>query len=277
MFLLFLKNLGNFFYPFDRINVLFEVVNETIYSILNINYKKSNKRKKYVSKQKFYPRFFAFLHTFGRDLKWNPHIHVLIAEIKLGENNSCQPWKFFDYDALSRRFQKILLKHMSKFLGNEFKKQNNNLYKKYQKGFYVYAEPKKFKDLKSGIEYVTRYCGRVPISENRIINYDEQNVTFSYIDHYDDSYHEKTVSAQEFILMIIRHLPPSQFKIIRYYGFYRKKHKIHNKMIPLVKPHCKLFRKQLLKYAVSISMNFNRDPYNCPKCNTKMNFVLNMY
>ena len=40
---------------------------------------------------------------------------------------------------------------MSKFLGNEFKKQNNNLYKKYQKGFYVYAEPKKFKDLKSGI------------------------------------------------------------------------------------------------------------------------------
>ena len=59
---------------------------------------------------------------------------------------------------------------MSKFLGNEFKKQNNNLYKKYQKGFYVYAEPKKFKDLKSGIEYVTRYCGRVPISENRIIN-----------------------------------------------------------------------------------------------------------
>lgn len=166
---------------------------------------------------------------------------------------------------------------MSKFLGNEFKKQNNNLYKKYQKGFYVYAEPKKFKDLKSGIEYVTRYCGRVPISENRIINYDGQNVTFSYIDHYDDSYHKKTVSAQEFILMIIRHLPPSQFKIIRYYGFYRKKHKIHNKMIPLVKPHCKLFRKQLLKYEVSISMSFNRDPYNCPKCNTKMNFVLNMY
>lgn len=75
-----------FFYPFDRINILFEAVNETIYSILNVNYKKSNKRKrkkKYVSKQKFYPGFFAFLHTFGRDLKWNPHIHVLLAEMKI--------------------------------------------------------------------------------------------------------------------------------------------------------------------------------------------------
>ena len=32
------KEFREFFYPFDRINVLFEVVNETIYSILNINY-----------------------------------------------------------------------------------------------------------------------------------------------------------------------------------------------------------------------------------------------
>ena len=79
-----------FFYPFDRINILFETVNETIYSILNVNYRKSNKRKKkkkekkkYVSKQKFYPGFFEFLHTFGRDLKWNPHIHVLLAEMKI--------------------------------------------------------------------------------------------------------------------------------------------------------------------------------------------------
>ena len=48
------------------------------------------------------------------------------------------------------------------------------LYKKYNRGFYVYAEKKKFKSLNGGIEYVTRYCGRAPISENRIINYDEK-------------------------------------------------------------------------------------------------------
>ena len=183
--------------------------------------------KKYTSKVKYTPGFFAFLHTFGRDLKWNPHIHILIAEIKLGDN----------------------------------------------KGFYVYAEPKKFKNLKSDIEYVTRYCGRVPISENRIVNYDGSN-TFSYIDHKDNKYHKVTLPASEFIMILLRHLLPSNFKIIRYYGFYRKKHNIHFKIFPLIKQHCRNFRKQLLKYEVSISMAFHRNPYNCPKCNTKMNFVL---
>ena len=64
--------------------------------------------------------------------------------------------------------------------------------------------------LKDGIEYVTRYCGRTPICENRIINYDGKNVTFSYNDHYDESYHEIAVSAEEFIFsfgwyMLVRH------------------------------------------------------------------------
>ena len=163
---------------------------------------------------------------------------------------------------------------LSSELGKSFSIEKNNLYKKYKNGFYVYAEPKKFPDFKSGVEYVTRYCGRVPISENRIINYDGTNVTFSYIDHNYNKYHKVTLSASEFIMTLLRHLLPTQFKIIRYYGFYRRKHAIHSKMIPLIKEHCRNFRKQLLQYEISISMAFHREPYNCPKCDTKMNLVL---
>ena len=266
-----------FFFPFEnRINMLFKAVRNTIYSILNVSFKKNKKGilKKYTSKIKYTPDFFAFLHTFGRNLKWNPHIHILIAEIKLGSDNTCKPWKFFDYDALSLRFQKILLDLLSKDLGKSFNKLKSFLFKNYSKGFYVYAEHKEFKDFKSGVEYVTRYCGRVPISENRIVNYDGSNVTFSYIDHKDNKYHEITLSASEFILILLRHLLPTQFKIIRYYGFYRKKHSMHHKMIPLIKKHLRSFRKKLLNYKLSISMAFHRNPFNCPKCNTKMDFVL---
>ena len=269
-----------FFFPFEnRINLLFKAVRNTIYSILNESFKKNKQGilKKYVSKIKYTPGFFAFLHTFGRNLKWNPHIHILIAEIKLGNDNSCKPWKFFDYDALSLRFQKILLELLYKELGKSFSKLKSSLYKKFPKGFYVYAEPKKFKDFKSGVEYVSRYCGRVPISENRIVNYDGFNVTFSYIDHMDNKYHEISLPASKFIMILLRHLLPSQFKIIRYYGFYRKKHSMHNKMIPLIKKHLRSFRKKLLNYELSISMAFHRNPYNCPKCDTKMDFVLYIY
>lgn len=148
------------------------------------------------------------------------------------------------------------------------------LYSNFPNGFYVYAEPKEFKDIKSGVEYVTRYCGRVPISENRIVNYDGSTVTFSYIAHEDNKYHEVSLNASQFIMILLRHLLPSQFKIIRYYGFYRKKHSLHTKMIPLIKQHCRNFRKSLLYHQANILLNFNRDPYNCPKCDTKMDFVL---
>ena len=266
-----------FFEDFYLINVLFQAVDDTIYSIFNDFFKrnKKGKLKKYTSRIKYIPGFFAFLHTFGRDLKWNPHIHVLIAELKLGADGSCKQMKHFDFSALRHRFQNVLLSLLDKKLNSKhFKKLKSSLFARYKDGFYVYAESKKFSTLQSGIEYVTRYCGRVPISENRIINYDGKNVTFSYIAHEDDSYHEVTVSAEKFILMLIRHIVPPQFKIIRYYGFYRKKHILHSKMILLVKKEFRNYRKSLLKHRVSILLSFKRDPLYCPKCDSKLDFVL---
>lgn len=147
------------------------------------------------------------------------------------------------------------------------------IYNNHKKGFYVYAEPKKFKNFKHGVEYVARYCGRPCISENRIINYDGKNVTFCFNAHEDESYHEVTVSACEFIMMILRHLIPFEFKTIRSYGFYRKKLKNHDKINMLIKDSVKKFRKQLLKYELSILNSFNRSPFDCPRCNTRMDFL----
>jgi hypothetical protein len=215
-----------FFHPFEEmINILFEAVNLTINSILNDTYKskKKKKKRKYSSKIKYTPGFFAFLHTFGRDLKWNPHIHILIAEIKMGGDNIYKNWNYFNYDALSKRFQIILLDLLSKHLGPSFTKIKNEQYLKHKNGYYVYAEDKNYKDFKSGIEYVTRYCGRPSISENRIISYDGENVTFCYNDHKDAEYKEITLTAKEFIMTLLRHLIPYNFRTIRYYGFYRKK------------------------------------------------------
>ena len=163
---------------------------------------------------------------------------------------------------------------LSKNIGKSFDDIKRKSFLNHKKGFYVYAEPKKFKSIKSGIEYVTRYCGRVPISENRIINYDGNNVTFFFNDHKDNSYNEITISATQFIFMLLRHVIPHQFKIIRYFGFYNKKHSFHDKMVLLVDKTKRNFRKQILSYQNSILTFFNRFPYNCPKCDIRMNFVL---
>lgn len=264
-----------FFYPFNRIDILFEAVNLTIYSILNISYKKKKKKKKkktYNSKQKYYPGFFSFLHTFGRNLKFNPHIHVLIAEMKISDTE-IKKWEYFDYKALSKRFQKILTDLMFKNFPEFTKDIAKKSYTDHPNGFYVYAEKKKFKSLKDGIEYVCRYCGRLPISENRILKYENNMVTFYYNDHEDDSYHEVTVPAKEFILMLLRHIPPKNYKMIRYNGFYRKKPKLHSKIKKLVDDTKKEIRKKLLKHEMLIMNFFNRNPYYCPHCDVKMNYV----
>jgi len=53
-----------------RLDLLFQAVSQTIYFMFH----KINKS------QQFKPAFISVLHTFGRDLKWNPHVHVILAE-----------------------------------------------------------------------------------------------------------------------------------------------------------------------------------------------------
>mgnify|MGYP002627200207 CR=1 FL=1 len=264
-----------YFYDFKYMDLLFEAVNLTIDSIVHKSFKR-NKNGELISydiNENFKAGFFAFLHTFGRDMKWNPHIHVLIAEKMFNQlTGSSKKLYYFNYDALSKRFQKILLDLLLKH-GVISKSLVKRIYNEHRNGFYVYAEKKQFKSIKEGIEYMARYCGRPCISENRIINYDGTNVTFCYNAHEDDSYHEVTITALEFIALLVRHLIPYHFKTIRYYGFYRKKLPFHDKIRKVVKEEIKKLRNQLLSHRLSVLSSFNRDPYDCPKCGTKLDFL----
>lgn len=267
------KELRVYFFDFENMDLLFQAVNIVIDSIIHIKFRKNKKGilKPYCTNKLYKLGFYSFLHTFGRDMKWNPHIHVLVAEKIYDEiTGKSKDFNYFNYDSLSKRFQKVLLDLMKYVVP---KNVINKIYKDHQKGFYVYAEPKTFPTLKDGIEYVARYCGRPCISENRIIKYDGKNVTFWYNAHEDESYHEVTVTAFEFITMILRHLVPYQFKTIRSYGFYRKKLPFHDKINLLIKEQARKFRNELLRHNLSIIKSFNRSPYDCPRCSTKMNFL----
>ena len=198
----------------------------------------------------------------------------MIAEIKIGSDDSIKKWDYFNFDALSKRFQKILLDLLTELGPNVFHNwERQKAFNNHKNGFYVYAEKKKFDNLKEGIEYITRYCGHAPISENRIINYDGNNVTFWYNDHKDESYHEITCTAKEFIMMLLRHLLPSNYKIIRYYGFYRKKSNVHDKIKLLVDKVKVKFRRSLLKLETSILKSFNRNPFKCKHCDKRLKYL----
>lgn len=70
----------------------------------------------------FTPGFICVLHTFGRDLKWNPHIHCLISEGGIGKSLRWRHKKHFNYKLLRDSFQTALLNELHKRLGDSFKK-----------------------------------------------------------------------------------------------------------------------------------------------------------
>ncbi len=175
-------------------------------------------------KENFTPGLVCVLHTFGRDLKWNPHIHALISE---GGAGSFSPWRkvtHFNYSFLRNAFCKVLLDMLSKRLGISFKKVKNHIYQNHKESFYVRAKPNDCTP-QTTIKYITRYLGRPVIASSRIDKYDGDFVTFHYTRHEDNKTVSECIPTMEFIQRLIVHIPEKHFKMLRYYGIYAKHHK----------------------------------------------------
>lgn len=262
-----------FFNNLLKTDLMFKAVSATLYSVVNGKIKNNSKYK-----WKYTPGFFAFLHTFGRPLNFNVHIHVIIAEYVIDKNKNLKKFNHFDYKALSKRFMKILLDLMEKEFGkNSFRKTKNDMYLKYKNGFYVNNKLEddgyKFKSIEDLIRYLTRYCARPAMAESRIKKYDGENVTFYYNDHTNDEYHEETNSAYEFITKLLRHLLPENFKSIRYYGYYNKSNKLCDNIKYVISIEKRKIKRELLKWKNLITTSFNRIPIICPFCGELMNSI----
>ena len=257
-----------FFDNLTSTNILFEAVSDTLYSIVNGKVKKKKNRKYDL---KYTPGFFAFLHTFGRPLNFNTHIHVIIAECVFDKNKKYKKYDYFNYDALSKRFMKLLLDKMENYFGKDkFAKTKNIMYLKYKNGFYVNNKLEDdgytFNSIEQLIRYLTRYCSRPAMAETRIIDYDGENVTFFYRDHKEDQYHEEKISAFAFITRLLRHLLPTEFKSIRSYSFYNKSNKLCDNIKYVISKEKIKIKRELLKWKNLILTSFNRIPIICPNC-----------
>ena len=225
--------------------------------------------------ENFTPGFICVLHTFGRDLKWNPHIHALISE---GGAGNLTPWrlvKHFDYTFLRNAFRKVLLEKMTIAIGPSFKKIKNDIYKNHADGFYVRAKPNLCTpDIT--IKYISRYLGRPVIATSRIDKYDGENVTFHYIRHEDHKTIEECIPALDFIKRLIVHIPEKHFKMLRYYGIYAKHHKQEKKLRRCISSEKQNFLRSVQDWRNSILLSFGYDPLRCPNCGTSMS-VLEVY
>ena len=129
----------------------------------------------------------SILHTWGQTLQFHPHIHSIVTGGGLKNNHwvTCNKDYLFKVQVLGSLFRgKFLyyLKHEFKNLNTKFQNLtefNKFLEPLYKKTWITYIEPPKGKT-ENVIEYVGRYSFRVAISNERIKNVGNGNITFEY-------------------------------------------------------------------------------------------------
>ena len=178
--------------------------------------------------------FTAILHTWDQKLRDHFHLHCVIPAGYLshdGERWIHSKKKFlFPVKALSKVFRGKFIELMTEafhdliFPGKisaigtaaGFRKLKNQLF---SKNWIVYSK-QPFGGPEQVLEYLGRYTHRVAISNNRILDMENNTVTFSYKDRKnDDAQKAMSLEANEFIRRFLLHALPKRFMRIRHCGF----------------------------------------------------------
>ena len=224
-------------------------------------------------KEEFTPGIVTVIHTFGRDLKWNPHVHMMVTEGGKGNITEWKHIRHISYESLRKRWQKILLDEITYMVGNtkQIRLLKNKLYKEKDKGFYVHAKTE-IKSARTAAKYVGRYVGRPAIAESRILKYDGENVTYKYTRHEDNKTIVEVVHVYEFIKKIIVHIPEKNFKMIRYFGIYSRRIKGKVNFIKMMDKRILSIRRSIENWENRILAISGVNPCKCPNCGNNMRF-----
>jgi hypothetical protein len=119
------------------------------------------------------------------------------------------------------------------------------------------------------LEYLGRYTHRVAISNRRLLNLEDGQVSFQWKDYRDEQQQKvMTVSADDFIRRFLQHALPPGFQRIRYYGFLANCHRADK--LDLCRRLLATSLSQLLP-ALAACHDFYasltaRNPRRCPNC-----------
>ncbi len=180
--------------------------------------------------------FFAVLHTWGQNLLHHPHLHCVIPGGGLSPDGSrwisCRNNFFLPVRVLSRLFCRLFLEHLQvafdsgqlQFFSALQELQQEHAFSSYlaplrNAEWVVYAK-RPFAGPQQVLDYVGRYTHRVAISNNRLLDIENGQVSFTWKDYRDNNRQKiMPLSAAEFIRRFLLHVLPDGFQRIRYYGF----------------------------------------------------------
>jgi hypothetical protein len=180
--------------------------------------------------------FLSVLHTWGQNLLHHPHVHCVIPVGGLSPDR--RQWVhprypfFLPVKVLSRVFRGKFVAALRRAFRlrrlslpgclqplSEASAFRAFLRRLFRHDWVVYAKPP-FGGPTHVLQYLARYTHRVAISNHRLVNVADDQVTFRWKDYAHESASRlMTVSATEFLRRFCLHVLPKGFVRIRFFGF----------------------------------------------------------
>lgn len=262
----FLPNVGYYHLTFTVPDYLWYFLKERI-SLLDYLFKASAETiLSWFRERRLIPAITSGLHSFGRDLKFNSHIHMILSAggvMFYKGNYIWKPINFIPERMIKMRFKAILLRYLKPYLDEDFKELLYSL------NWYAHVGPRVL-DVGFTAQYIGRYAKKPALAETRITEYDGNWVSFYYQDTKSKLRTSSKLSAEEFILKLIQHILPPQFRVLRYYGLLANRvsskfRKIISKLLGYIQtiPLFPKWRQRQFKLS-------GIDPLACPICGKEM-------
>jgi len=173
----------------------------------------------------------AVLHTWDQTLRDHFHLHCLVPAGALSLDHSrwinARPNFLFPVKALSRVFRGKFLDLLKHCEGGKIQSTDKEIKALWQKDWNVNAK-KPFGSPHTVLDYLGRYTHRVALSNDRILQVENGQVTLSYRDRKDgDRKKTLVLDAHEFIRRFLLHVLPEGFMRVRHFGFLANRSKKH--------------------------------------------------
>jgi hypothetical protein len=151
------------------------------------------------------------LHTWGRQLQFHPHLHFIVPggglqPDRLKWRSSRQPGWLLPQDAVAASLRSGMQEALRAAAPDLHATVPDSVWRE---GWWVHFQPAGSGE--NVVKYLARYVGRTAISDERILEADDDAVRFAYTDTHSGERRECTLSAEEFMRRYLQHvLPPGQ-------------------------------------------------------------------
>jgi Putative transposase/Transposase zinc-binding domain len=208
-------------------------------------------------------------HSFGGDLKFNTHLHILVSGGGLvGSEGRWMPRLHFNKDALMRMWRYAVISHLraalkAGVLNSDVNKHDlqtilTTAYERHPV-WIIYID--KIVSKSHFLRYAARYVRRPPIANWRLLKVTNREVEFVAKETKAKRLVRTRCQLTDFVRLLAHHVPDSKRKAIRYFGLWAPKAKSQTyDALLLLLGEIKRPRPQRLSWRSSLLKYFGRDP-----------------